>query len=101
MLREWYRDLLALRRREPALTDGRYEDLPVEVDDDRGTLVYRRGPIAVALNIGVDALTIPRPHPVERWDPILVSERGIRVDETGVWLPPDSVAVLRVSADGS
>ena len=94
MVRDWYRDVFALRRAEPALRDGRYEGIPVEVDDDAGTLVVRRGPILVAVDIGPEAVTVALPGG-SRWQLLLASERGIRIDGEDLWLPADSVAILR------
>jgi maltooligosyltrehalose trehalohydrolase len=96
MVREWYRDLLALRRQEPCLCDGRFEDIPVEVDEQHGTMAYRRGDIGIVVNIGEEPRTVLPPVDVDGWELLLVSERGIRSDGDGIWLPCDSVAVLRV-----
>jgi maltooligosyltrehalose trehalohydrolase len=97
-LRRWYRDLYALRRAEPALRDGRYEDIPVEVDDEAGTLVVRRGPILVALDLGPEPVTVDVPPAgeghTEPWELLLASERGIRLEGDRLWLPSDSVAIL-------
>jgi maltooligosyltrehalose trehalohydrolase len=52
----WHRDLIALRRRTPALRDGRRDALCVRYDEQAGWLVAERGPIAVACNFA------PRPQ---------------------------------------
>jgi maltooligosyltrehalose trehalohydrolase len=48
----WHRELIALRRRTPALTDGRLEAVDVEVDEDAGHLTLRRGRVEVRVNVG-------------------------------------------------
>jgi maltooligosyltrehalose trehalohydrolase len=81
----WHRDLLALRRAVPALTDGR----PPAVVADDTTLVIRRGPVTVACNIG------PAPATVEAEGEVrLASDEGVEARGGRVTLPPDSVAVL-------
>ncbi|MFI5041560.1 MAG: malto-oligosyltrehalose trehalohydrolase [Acidimicrobiales bacterium] len=58
-LREWWRALLALRRRCPELTDGRLGSVDVAIDEAAGWLVLRRGAIAVGVNFGGAATEVP------------------------------------------
>jgi len=53
----WHRDLIALRRRVPALTDGRLDAVEVEVDEPAGHLTVRRGPVQVLVNLGGEPWT--------------------------------------------
>jgi maltooligosyltrehalose trehalohydrolase len=59
----WYHDLVAVRRAFPELTDGRLGQVDVEVDEDQGTLVVRRGRVrlAVATAPGRVAITVGPP----------------------------------------
>ena len=64
-LLQWYRDCIALRRRIPALTDGRWDRQVVEHDEDAGWISARRGPVSVAANLGSAAATIAVPAGAE------------------------------------
>ena len=55
----WYRELIALRRQVPALTDPRLGRVTAECDDEAGWLVVRRGPVTVAANLGAGRWTFP------------------------------------------
>lgn len=55
----WYRDLVALRRSVPTLTDG--DRRAVRADSDDGVLVVRRGPVVVATNTTGHARELPVP----------------------------------------
>ena len=57
---DWHRALIALRRRTPALLDGRLEHVRTRHDEDRRRLVMERGPVAVAVNLGDATRTLPR-----------------------------------------
>jgi len=90
---EWYRRLIDLRRRTPALLDGRLDRVRAEVDRAAGTLVVTRGPVTVAANLG----PAPARLAVEPAEVVLASADGVgRCDDgRAVLVPPDSVAVLR------
>jgi maltooligosyltrehalose trehalohydrolase len=88
----WYRRLLALRRSEPALTDGRC-DLVEAVHDDRGWLRFRRGPITVVANATGGAQTVGAGS---AGTTVLVWPPGqVVVDGATVRFECDGVAVLR------
>jgi maltooligosyltrehalose trehalohydrolase len=55
----WYRDLIALRRRTPELTDGRLDAVEVSYDEDARWLVLARGELRVACNLADQAQTVP------------------------------------------
>jgi maltooligosyltrehalose trehalohydrolase len=90
----WYRSLIALRRRTPALTDGRTDRVDVEADAARGTLVVVRGPVTVAVNLGAAPVALPVGA---RRAIVAASASGVEAADGGVRLPPDSVAVLVAS----
>src|SRR5690606_7503506 len=48
----WYRELLALRRREPALRDARQGSVEAWGDDRAGTVVVQRGDVVVVADVG-------------------------------------------------
>jgi maltooligosyltrehalose trehalohydrolase len=85
----WYRELVALRRREPALRDGDRAAVRVE-GDASGRLTVRRGPVVVAVNLGSHPIQEDLPGSVLlAWPPELTtSAPGTR------HLPPDGVIIL-------
>ena len=86
MLR-WYRDLIALRRREQDLRD---DDLRrVAVDTGPGWLVLHRGRVHVLVNLGEDPVELRLSEPVRpllSWDPAEPVPGGLR-------LPGETVVV--------
>jgi maltooligosyltrehalose trehalohydrolase len=87
-LLDWYRGLLALRRSEPALTDGRC-DLVEVVHDERGWFRFRRGPITVVANATGGAQTVSAESPgtaVLVWprDQVVVGGATVRFEGDGV-----------------
>lgn len=86
----WYRELIKLRRRLPALTDPRRERLEVLYDEAAGWLVLKRRDVLVAANIGKERTAVA----VDGASLLLCSDPGIRVSPSEVSLPADSVAIL-------
>ena len=87
----WYRELIALRRRIPALTDGRLDRVEVSFDEVAGWLVVERRPVTVAVNLGEDLCGVPVP-PGARL--AAASDPRVEITEGHVTLPPDTVAIL-------
>jgi maltooligosyltrehalose trehalohydrolase len=94
---DWHRRLIALRRATPELTDGRFDDVSVDyAEDDAGRwLVYSKGPLAVAANLGDAPVTVPVP-------PLAVTvlssagpEVPLVAGET-LKLPAESVVISRI-----
>jgi maltooligosyltrehalose trehalohydrolase len=90
-LLDWHRRLIALRRRVPALTDGRLDRVRVDYDEAARWLVVARGPVTVACNLGVETRDVPVPADGE---PLLSHGGGVTRRATAVRLPPDGVVVL-------
>ncbi|HUG40096.1 MAG TPA: malto-oligosyltrehalose trehalohydrolase [Longimicrobiales bacterium] len=88
----WYRQLLALRRARTGLRDGRREDVTVRADEDAGTLVVRRGDIAVCCNLSGAERAIGALGPRPRI--LLASAEGAVVDGAAVRVPPRSAVIL-------
>ena len=57
-LLDLYRELIALRRSTPDLTDGGFADTAVDFSEDEGWLLLRRGGTEVALNFSAEARTV-------------------------------------------
>lgn len=91
----WHRALIALRRRERTLRDGRLERVETRSDEGRRWLLARRGPLALAASLAGGWRRVPLPG---RRQPrvLLASRDGIRAGASWIRLPPDSVAIVRL-----
>ena len=96
MLR-WYRDLIALRRKEFPLTDGRLDLVEVDFDEAANWLVMRRGDLRTVVNFDGSRWRVPLDaKPLEvvlAWDPAQT-----RLQNHGLHLPPQSAAIVRIDA---
>ncbi len=96
-LLRWYRDLIALRRREPDLLADDLRQVGVEVGP--GWLVVHRGNLHVLANLSPDAALLPLPGPARvllRWDQPAAGTPAPVGAPAGMWLPGETVVV----ADG-
>ncbi|MFD7998306.1 malto-oligosyltrehalose trehalohydrolase [Streptomyces mirabilis] len=89
----WYRDLIALRRRQPDLADPDLAAVKVAYDDQARWLALRRGDVRVAVNLGKEAAAIPlglrHARVLAAWEPVEVP------DANGVLsVPGESCVVL-------
>jgi maltooligosyltrehalose trehalohydrolase len=86
-----YRQLIALRRREPELTTPDFALLSAEWDDAAGWLVLRQGALEVLVNLGAHPWRAPGFATL-----LFATSDGIRADGDGVVVvPPDAAAVTR------
>jgi maltooligosyltrehalose trehalohydrolase len=94
----WYKQLVALRRSTPELTDGRLTEVNVTFDERARWLVLKRGDIEIVSNFAADTQAIPisrMPRGIlasnDRWDlrPGLIE------------IPGESVAILSPQAIAS
>ncbi len=88
---DWTRKLIHLRRNSISLNDGQLQRVQVKFDEEKRWLTMRRGHVLVALNLGDAAVTLPNRDklPLE-----LASNPAIKVTDSEIALPPDSVAIL-------
>lgn len=84
-----YRDLIALRRREPDLADPWLTDLSVGYDEDHRWIVMRRGRLAIACNLGTETARVPVTGEV------VLAWGSPAVGTTATELPGHSFAILR------
>jgi maltooligosyltrehalose trehalohydrolase len=97
----WYRDLIALRRAEPALRDDDLRAVSVEIGDDgpgRGRLRLHRGDLQVIANFGPDPVTVGVPAPAElllAWGGAALADPAQPADPAQLRLPGQTVAVVR------
>jgi maltooligosyltrehalose trehalohydrolase len=86
----WHRQLVALRRRFPELTDGDLDYVGVEFDEDERWLSFSRGRVTVAFNVGdYEARLAVDGDAIE-----LASADGVGFENGKLVLPPDSVAIV-------
>ena len=55
----WYRELLALRRARPELTDPRLGRVHADFDEEARWLLVRRGSLRIAANLGSEPVRLP------------------------------------------
>jgi maltooligosyltrehalose trehalohydrolase len=87
-----YRELIALRRSIPILTDPDFGMLSAEWDDAAGWFVLRRGEVEVLANLGV----APWNRSVPRPELLFTTATETAVGAERVTIPADSAAVIRV-----
>jgi len=90
----WTRDLIALRRGRPELSDGRRDRVEVAYDEQARWLVVRRGAVAVAANLGPEPTVVPLPLPAQV---LLASEPELAVDGSKAELAGESVVVVKLT----
>jgi maltooligosyltrehalose trehalohydrolase len=92
----WHRDLLAIRRTYPELTDGRRQDIDVRFDEDVPWLVIRRGRVILVCNLGPEPLDVPAPFvsPGAALEVLLASGDEVAVVDDG------TTVAVRVGSDG-
>ncbi|HSS08755.1 MAG TPA: DUF3459 domain-containing protein, partial [Acidimicrobiales bacterium] len=88
----WYQDLIRLRKSEPVLTDGAFNDVRVRAGDDH--LVMARFPIAVVANLSRQRQSVPVGDVGEL---LLASTDDVSVAAASLQLPSDSVAIVRLT----
>jgi maltooligosyltrehalose trehalohydrolase len=86
---EWYRQLIALRRSLPELTDGRLDRVDVQFSEHEQWLLLRRGRIAIACNLARENRVVP----LSVRAVLLSSHAESKVRGDGVALAPDSVVI--------
>jgi maltooligosyltrehalose trehalohydrolase len=88
-----YRELIALRRVWPELSDPWLDKLDVDFDEDLRTVVLHRGRLRVAVNLGGDAVSIDLHAPVGR---ILLASEEAEGQDTALALQPEAFAIVLV-----
>jgi maltooligosyltrehalose trehalohydrolase len=89
----WYKDLIRLRRRFNALTDGRLEVVNTYFDEDEQWLVIERGPLTITCNFASKRRSIPT-QSAPLGELVLASQDGVNTDGNLVSLPENCVAVF-------
>ncbi|MGV1008876.1 MAG: malto-oligosyltrehalose trehalohydrolase [Dermatophilaceae bacterium] len=94
---QWYRSLIALRRREPDLQDGRLDRVDVQEDPRSGWLTIRRGGILLVANRAARGSEVPTGRAVVREVLLHWAAHPLRPGEGTLSLDPHDVAVCRVA----
>lgn len=89
----WVRELIALRRCWPELTDGHLDRVRVSFDEEAGWFRMERGRLAVVANIGSWGVTVAC-GAGGPWRLLARSVEEVSLDGTRVQLPADSLAVV-------
>jgi maltooligosyltrehalose trehalohydrolase len=89
-----YRELIALRRARPELTDPWLGQLGVTVDELAHTVVLHRGSLRVLVNLGSAGTEIPLERPVTD---VLLASPGISAEQDTVMVPAESFAIVELS----
>jgi maltooligosyltrehalose trehalohydrolase len=89
----WHRRLMELRRRIPALSNGRLNEVLVNFDETKKWCVVKRGAVVIACNLSQRKQRVPaKIDPESRL--LLSSDDKVQIIQNAVELPPDSVAIL-------
>ncbi len=88
---DWYKRLIALRRSNSQLTDGRLDVVKARFDEDGRWLAVERSGVEVICNLGQERQTIALTYsPAE----VICSEPDYAIQTETIELPADSVAIL-------
>jgi maltooligosyltrehalose trehalohydrolase len=90
---DWYKQLIALRKSHPELTDGSLKGMKVEYSEEEKWLAMRRGNLEIVINLSRQSLNRNVP-PASKI--LLSSSAAATVDQALLALPPDAVAILQV-----
>lgn len=91
-LLEWHRDLIRLRRAEPALSNGRMDEVKTRYDEDAGWLVVERGNITIACNFSEQSVSVLVDEG-RTGELLLTSTKDPVRQDAEVNLPPCSVSI--------
>jgi maltooligosyltrehalose trehalohydrolase len=88
----WHRELIALRKRLPELSDGRLDRVETSFDERLGWLTIRRGPTTLVCNFADE----PRDVPVEITadTQILLASASAAIRSSAIAMAPESAAIV-------
>jgi maltooligosyltrehalose trehalohydrolase len=89
----WHRRLMELRRKIPALSNGRLNEVLVSFDETANWFLVKRGAVVIACNLSQRKQRVPaKIDPESRL--LLASDDAVQLIQDTVELPPESVAIL-------
>ncbi|MBV9095530.1 MAG: malto-oligosyltrehalose trehalohydrolase [Streptosporangiaceae bacterium] len=92
----WYRELIALRRARPELTDPRLDRVRADFDEEARWLLACRGPLRIAANLGTGTAALPLGQPGAAV--LAASASGVSIGQDTVTMPPAAFAVIETLA---
>jgi len=95
----WYRELIALRRARPELTDPRLDRVSADYDEEARWIMVRRGRLRIAANLGPEPVRLALGQPGA--GVLAASGRGVAVQQDTATLPPATFAVIETRAPGT
>ncbi|MEU7894592.1 malto-oligosyltrehalose trehalohydrolase [Nonomuraea sp. NPDC049152] len=87
----WYRDLIALRKALPELTDPRLGRVRAEYDEAAKWLIVHRSSLSVMVNFCPDPVTLP----ISVGSVLLSSEEGVSAGPQGIRVPGQTLVLYR------
>jgi malto-oligosyltrehalose trehalohydrolase len=94
----WYRELIALRRARPELTDPRLDRATADFDEDARWLLVRRGRLRIAANLGTEPARLALGQPGT--GVLAASSPGITIQKDTVTVPAAAFAVVETREPG-
>ncbi|WP_214403625.1 malto-oligosyltrehalose trehalohydrolase [Pseudonocardia lacus] len=88
-----HRELIALRRARPELSDPWLDEVEVDIDEVARTVVLHRGRLRVACNLGGEPVTLAMNAPIDR---ILLASEPVEGHEDAISLPPEAFAIVQL-----
>ena len=88
-----YRELIALRKARPELSDPWLDEVEVDVDEEARTLVLHRGGLRLVVNLGDEEVTFDLGLPVRR---VLLASEPVEVDGEALILGPEAFAITEL-----
>jgi maltooligosyltrehalose trehalohydrolase len=88
-----YRELIALRKARPELSDPWLDEVEVDVDEEARTLLLHRGQLRLAVNLGNDEVTFALGVPIGR---VLLASEPVDVDDDALTVGPESFAIAEL-----
>jgi maltooligosyltrehalose trehalohydrolase len=88
-----HRELIALRRARPELSDPWLDEVDVDIDELARTVVLHRGRLRVACNLGAEKVTLGLLAPIGR---ILLASEPVEASEDALTLPPEAFAIVEL-----
>jgi malto-oligosyltrehalose trehalohydrolase len=95
----WYRELIALRRARPELTDPWLDRLTAEFDEDARWIMIRRGRLRIAANLGAAPARLALGQPGTAV--LAASGPGVAIEQDTVTVPGAAFAVIETRPSGS
>jgi maltooligosyltrehalose trehalohydrolase len=88
-----HRELIALRRAWPELSDPWLDEVEVDIDEEVRTVVLHRGRLRVACNLGGTPVSLAMNGPIQR---ILLASEPAEATEDALTLPPEAFAIVQL-----